>query len=98
MPAAFSDGGMRQASIPQRWGRNDLSVVVGMPIEGPSMIDQWNEPLECPQCHQAGLVSLCQPRDAGTPIVHYLPDGFKAIHTEYGPNFHCGACGVPIQP
>jgi hypothetical protein len=51
------------------------------------MTDQWNEPLECPQCRQAGLVSLCQPRDAETPIVHCIPNGFKAIHTESGPNF-----------
>ena len=69
----------------------------GLPKRGPSMTDQCNEPLQCPRCRRAGLVSLCQPKDAETPIVHHLPDGFKAIHTEYGPNFHCGACGVPVQ-
>jgi hypothetical protein len=61
------------------------------------MTEQWNEPLQCPQCRQAGLVSLTQPKDAEMPIVHFIPDGFRAIHTAYGLNFHCGTCDVPVQ-
>jgi hypothetical protein len=66
-------------------------------MEAP-MADQWNEPLQCPQCHQTGLVSLSQSRGAEMPIVDRVSDGFKAIHTEYGPNFHCDACDVPVDP
>jgi hypothetical protein len=61
------------------------------------MADQWNEQLRCPQCQQIGLASLSQLPDAEMPIVDCIPDGFKAIQTEYGPNFHCGACDVPVD-
>jgi hypothetical protein len=48
MPAAFSNGQMQQANIPSAGG------VTICPLSwGCSMTDQWNEPLECPQCHQA---------------------------------------------
>jgi hypothetical protein len=62
------------------------------------MVDRWNEQLRCPQCQQIGLASLSQLLDAEMPIVDCIPDGFKAIKTEYGPNFHCGACDVPGGP
>jgi hypothetical protein len=32
------------------------------------------------------------------PAVDGLPDGFKAVLTEFGPNFHCGVCDVPVAP
>jgi hypothetical protein len=66
-------------------------------MEG-AMTDQWNEQLECPQCRQTGLVSLSQPEDAEMPVVDRVSDGFKTIQTECGPNFHCGACAVPVYP
>jgi hypothetical protein len=62
------------------------------------MTDQWNEQLQCPQCRQTGLVSLSQSADAEMPIVDRVSDGFKAIQTDYGPNFHCGACDIPVDP
>jgi hypothetical protein len=62
------------------------------------MTDQWNEVLRCPQCANTGLASLSQSKDAEKPTVHDVPDGFKAIYTEYGPNFHCGVCDVPAAP
>jgi hypothetical protein len=48
------------------------------------MADQWNEPLQCPQCRRSGLASLSQPVGAEMPIVDRVSDGFKAVHTEYG--------------
>jgi hypothetical protein len=62
------------------------------------MIDQWNEELRCPQCSNTGLASLSQPEDAKTPTVEGVSDGFKAVQTEYGPDFHCGACHIPVLP
>ncbi len=62
------------------------------------MIDQWKEELACPQCHNVGIVSLSQPKQAETPTVENVPDGFKAVLTEYGPYFHCGICDIPAVP
>jgi hypothetical protein len=62
------------------------------------MTDQWNEQLQCPQCRNAGTASLSQSEDAEMPTVEGVPDGFKAVQTEYGLNFHCGTCNVPAEP
>ena len=62
------------------------------------MADEWNEHLLCPKCSQAGLVSLSQPDDSTVPKVEHIPEGFKAIQTEYGPDFLCGICNVPALP
>jgi hypothetical protein len=97
MPAAFFKWRNATSKHPPAPGDKRSVRCHGGCQKGAVMTDQWNEPLECPRCHQAALVSLCQPKDAETPIVHHLPYGFKAIHTEYGPNFHCGACDVPVQ-
>jgi hypothetical protein len=62
------------------------------------MADQWNEELRCPQCHNTGMASLSQFKDANMPTVVSVPDGFKAVQTEYGPDFHRGTCNVPAVP
>jgi hypothetical protein len=62
------------------------------------MADQWNEQLRCPQCHNTGTATLSQFKDANMPTVVSVPDGFKAVLTEYGPDFHCGTCNVPALP
>ncbi len=61
------------------------------------MTDRWNELLECPKCRNSGLASLSQPQSAEMPTVEAVPYGFKAIDTEFGPNFHCGACDVLVE-
>jgi hypothetical protein len=60
------------------------------------MTDQWNEELHCPQRRNSGVVCLSQPKHADMPTVDSIPDSFKAIHTEYGPNFHCGTYDVLV--
>jgi len=60
------------------------------------MTDQWNEVLRCPQCSNTGTARLSQPKEAEMPTVDGVPDGFKAVHTEYGPDFHCGVCDVRV--
>lgn len=62
------------------------------------MTDQWTEELHCPQCENMGVASLSQSKEATIPTVDGVPDGFKAVQTEYGPNFHCGACDIPALP
>jgi hypothetical protein len=31
------------------------------------------------------------------PTVEFVTAGFKAVQTEYGPDFHCGTCNVPAM-
>jgi hypothetical protein len=62
------------------------------------MTDQWNEMLRCPQCPNTGMTSLSQFKGANTPTVDSISDGFKAVQTEYGPDFHCETCNVPAIP
>jgi hypothetical protein len=62
------------------------------------MTDQWDEELRCPQCRNIGMASLSQSGDAQMPTVEVVTAGFKAVQTEYGPDFHCGVCNVPAAP
>jgi hypothetical protein len=62
------------------------------------MTDQWNEKLHCPQCRQTGTASLTHLKDADMPTVDSVSDGFKAVQTEYGPDFQCGVCNLPASP
>ena len=60
------------------------------------MKDEWDETLRCPTCGKTGRASLTNGDDA--PIVQAVPDGFKAVAAEYGPDFRCTACNVPVKP
>lgn len=62
------------------------------------MKDEWNERLHCPVCRRTGMASLCQDDGSETPTVQRVPDGFKVVDHQYGPDFHCEACGVAVQP
>jgi hypothetical protein len=44
------------------------------------------------------MAGLYQDDGAETPAVQTVPNGFKVMHTEYGPNFHCETCDVAVQP
>jgi hypothetical protein len=60
------------------------------------MTDKWDEHLRCMQCRNTGMASLSHPEGVDTPTVDFVTAGFKAVQTEYGPDFHCGACNVPV--
>jgi hypothetical protein len=62
------------------------------------MSDEWNEELRCPECGKTGLASLSQSDGADTPTIHRVPDGFKVVATQYGPDFYCGICNVAVAP
>ena len=60
------------------------------------MIDRWTERLHCVRCGSAGLASLSHFKGAQAPTVESVAGTFRAVHTEYGPDFHCVVCKVPV--
>ncbi len=64
----------------------------------PGMTDEWNEQLRCPRCSKIGMASLSQSEGDQSPTVLTVPDGFKVVQTDYGPDFHCGSCNVAVDP
>lgn len=62
------------------------------------MTDQWNEQLQCPNCRNKGMASLSQGEGVEEPTVQIVPDGFKVVHTSYGPDFRCAACDIAVEP
>jgi hypothetical protein len=62
------------------------------------MTDQWTEKLQCHFCSNTGIVSLSLGDGDQTPTVLSIPDRFKVVQTEYGPDFHCDTCNVPAMP
>jgi hypothetical protein len=62
------------------------------------MTDEWKEDLRCPECGKTGIASLSQREGADIPTILSVPDGFKVISTEYGPDFHCGTCNIAVAP
>jgi hypothetical protein len=60
------------------------------------MRDQWHENLRCPTCGKAGKASLSQDND-DEPTIQILPDGFKVVATEHGPDFYCLTCDVAVE-
>jgi hypothetical protein len=44
------------------------------------------------------MASLSQAEGDQSPTVLTVPDGFKVVQTEYGPDFHCGTCNVAVEP
>jgi hypothetical protein len=62
------------------------------------MRDEWTESLRCPICDKTGLASLWLDGDAETATVQHVPNGFKVVHTESGPNFNCETCNVAVCP
>lgn len=56
------------------------------------MIDQWTERLHCVQCDGRGLARLSHVKGAPVPTVERVTGTFRAVQTEYGPDFHCSTC------
>jgi len=57
-----------------------------------------NETLRCPECSKTGMASLSQANGDDMPTVLSITNGFKAVQTEYGPDFRCGACNIAVEP
>jgi hypothetical protein len=61
------------------------------------MKDEWNESLRCPICGKTGKASLTQDND-DAPAVQAVPEGFRVITKQHGPDFQCSICGVAVVP
>jgi hypothetical protein len=59
------------------------------------MTDQWTENLRCRACTDTGIATLSQGDGDQMSTVRSIPDGFKVVQTEYGPDFHSENCNVP---
>lgn len=60
------------------------------------MTDKWDERLRCPQCGRTGTASLSHFKGVDRPTVNSVTDGFRVVQTEFGPDFHCATCNVPV--
>jgi hypothetical protein len=61
-----------------------------------AMQDLWFENLRCPICGKTGKASLSQD-NGDEPTVQLVPDGFKVVDTEHGPDFRCATCDVAVE-
>jgi hypothetical protein len=61
------------------------------------MNDDWTETLRCPACGKTGVADLSQGK-SDAAIVRSVPDGFRAIAKQYGPDFECVTCNVAVRP
>jgi hypothetical protein len=62
------------------------------------MKDEWNERLRCPTCGKAGMASLSQDDETDISTVDSVPDGFKVVVGQNGPDFECTTCNVMLDP
>ena len=53
--------------------------------------DKWTEVLRCPACALTGVAVLSMEASI-TVVIEFLPQGFKAMSSEYGDTFSCRAC------
>ena len=57
----------------------------------------WVEHIRCPKCRKTGDAELFEisPFNNG---VRRIPDGFKVVTVQYGKEFHCATCDIPVMP
>ena len=58
-------------------------------------IADWVEHLRCSKCGKTGHVELFEisPFNNG---VRRISDGFKVVTVQYGKDFHCETCDIPV--
>jgi hypothetical protein len=61
------------------------------------VLDRWAENLRCPNCRKTGTARLSQ-ADGWNAHAESVPEGFEVIKSEYGNNFRCASCDVPVEP
>lgn len=59
--------------------------------------DDWYEKLRCPRCGKSGMATMSQ-ANGEKPKVIVVPDGFKAVKTANGSDFHCATCKTAAYP
>ena len=61
------------------------------------VITDWIEYLRCPECSKAGDAELFEisPFNNG---FRRIPDGFRLVTGQYGKEFYCETCAIPVCP
>jgi hypothetical protein len=83
------------------WNFESLERGVEFPdvlIHTRGMTERWNERLRCSICGGTGVASVSQRDTDDTATIEDVPEGFKVVATEHGPNFYCTICEVPAEP
>ena len=62
-----------------------------------STLEQWTEILRCPHCESEGSTTLSQLEGSFDVMVEKISEGFEAVQFEYGVNFRCAPCGIPVR-
>ena len=59
------------------------------------IITEWVEHLRCLKCRKTGAAQLFEisPFNNG-----FRPKGFKVVTVQYGKEFHCETCDMPVVP
>jgi hypothetical protein len=61
--------------------------------------EHWIENLMCRRCKKDGIAVLSTDDKLSWIVqVESVPEGFRAIHSEYGSNFYCSSCDRPVEP
>jgi hypothetical protein len=56
----------------------------------------WIEHLRCPRCGKTGDAELYEISRFNNGFRH-IPDGFKVVLNQYGGDFCCEACAIPVE-
>jgi hypothetical protein len=60
--------------------------------------EHWIENLVCHRCKKDGIAALSTEDKLSWDVqVENVPEGFKAVLSEYGVNFHCASCNRPAD-
>jgi hypothetical protein len=60
-------------------------------------IHRWTQALRCPHCENEGTAALAQPEVSFDVTVESISNGFEAVQGEYGLNYRCVPCGIPVR-
>jgi hypothetical protein len=60
-------------------------------------IHRWTQALRCPHCENEGTTTLAQSEVSFHVTVESISNGFEAVQGEYGTNFRCVSCGIPVR-
>ena len=56
----------------------------------------WIEHLRCPKCRKTGDAELYEISQFNNGF-RKVPDGFKVIVGEFGSEFYCATCDIPLH-
>ena len=99
VPFDFRSGPLSiSAVLPFLSGTDPTNKRSALNLSAMATTDEWNEQLRCPSCRKTGMAGLSQGDGDDIPTVHVVPDGFKVVQTEYGPDFRCETYDIAVEP